>query len=102
MSGYVLLPEASAELKEIVDFLAEKIQDRSDRVISEIHDAIRRLIPFLHLGHKRSDLTSKPLRFQLAADYLIRICPGGESAAGRVDCSWPAKSQGHGRNFARA
>lgn len=38
-------------------------------------DAIRALVPFPHRGHKRPDLTSRPLRFIVIRQYLIAYAP---------------------------
>jgi plasmid stabilization system protein ParE len=43
--------------------------------MSEIFDAIRGLVPFPLQGHRRSDLTSRPLRFILVREYLIAYAP---------------------------
>jgi plasmid stabilization system protein ParE len=43
--------------------------------MSEIFDAIRRLLAFPRQGHRRSDLSSRPLRFLLVRDYLIAYAP---------------------------
>jgi plasmid stabilization system protein ParE len=43
--------------------------------MSEIFDAIRRLLAFPHQGHRRPDLSSRPLRFFLVRDYLIAYAP---------------------------
>jgi antitoxin ParD1/3/4/toxin ParE1/3/4 len=32
-------------------------------------------VPFPHQGHRRSDLTSRPLRFRRVRDYLIAYAP---------------------------
>lgn len=40
-----------------------------------IFDAISSLVPFPHQGHKRPDLTTRPLRFQSVQDYLIAYAP---------------------------
>src|SRR5260370_28187511 len=45
------------------------------RVLGEIQEAIRALVPFPQLGHVRPDLTSRPLRFQLVRDLLIAYAP---------------------------
>jgi plasmid stabilization system protein ParE len=37
--------------------------------------AISSLVPFPHQGHKRPDLTTRPLRFQAVRDYLIAYAP---------------------------
>jgi plasmid stabilization system protein ParE len=37
--------------------------------------AIRGLVRFPHQGHKRPDLTSRPLRFTVVREYLIAYAP---------------------------
>ena len=71
MIGYRLHPEAYADLDEIWEFIASDSLDAADRVIEEVYDTIRRLVPFPHQGHRRPDLTSQPLRFQTVRDHLI-------------------------------
>jgi plasmid stabilization system protein ParE len=44
-------------------------------VIEEILAAIRALVPFPNRGHRRLDLTSRPLRFIRVRDYLIAFAP---------------------------
>jgi toxin ParE1/3/4 len=74
-SGYVLHPEAFTDLDDIRGYIARDNADAADRVISEIFDIIRALVPFPHQGHKRLDLTSRPLRFALVREYLIAYAP---------------------------
>jgi plasmid stabilization system protein ParE len=74
-SGYALHPEAFADLDDIRDHIAEGNRDAADRVMSEIFDAIRGLVPFPHRGHRRPDLSSRPLRFTLVREYLIAYAP---------------------------
>jgi toxin ParE1/3/4 len=74
-SGYALHPEAFADLDDIRDYIAQKNPDAADRVISEIFDGLRALVPFPHQGHRRPDLTSHPLRFMLVREYLIAYAP---------------------------
>ena len=52
--------------------------DAADRVMSEIFETIRALVPFPHQGHRRPDLTSRPLRFALVREYLIAYAPEEE------------------------
>ena len=75
MSGHALHPEAYEDLDEIRDYIAQHNPDAADRVITEIFDAIRALVPFPHQGHRRPDLSSRPLRFILVRDYLIAYAP---------------------------
>jgi antitoxin ParD1/3/4/toxin ParE1/3/4 len=73
--GYALHPEAFSDLDDIRGYIAQQNPDAADRVITEIFDAIRRLVPFPHQGHRRPDLTSRPLRFTLMRQYLIAYAP---------------------------
>jgi len=57
-SGYGLDPEAYADLDDIRGYIAQDSPDAADRVMSEIFDAIRGLVPFPHQGHRRPDLRS--------------------------------------------
>ncbi len=75
MSGHALHPDAYGDLDDIRGYIAQHDPDAADRVITEIFDAIRALAPFPHQGHRRPDLTSRPLRFILVRDYLIAYAP---------------------------
>lgn len=74
-SGYALHPEAFADLDDIRGYIAKENLDAADRVVSEIFDTIRGLVPFPHRGRRRPDLTSRPLRFALVREYLIAYAP---------------------------
>jgi plasmid stabilization system protein ParE len=75
MTAYDFHPEAVRDLDEIWDFIAEDSLDAADKVISEILAAIDVLVPFPNQGHKRPDLTSRPLRFTVVHEYLIAYAP---------------------------
>lgn len=75
MTGYALHPEARVDLDEIWEFIRADNSDAADRVIAEILAAIRALIPFPSRGHRRPELTSRPLRFILVREYLIAYAP---------------------------
>lgn len=75
MSGYKLHPEAYNDLDDIRGYIADYNPDAADRVITEIFDAIRDLVPFPAVGHRRPDLTSRPLRFIHVRDYLVAYAP---------------------------
>ena len=75
MNGYALHPEAFTDLDNIRDYIAQDNPDAADRVVEEIFDALRALVPFPHRGHRRRDLTSRPLRFILVREYLIAYAP---------------------------
>ena len=46
MIGYALHPEALIDLDEIREHIAEDSPDAADRVITEIFDGIRAVVPF--------------------------------------------------------
>ena len=75
MSGFVLHPEALADLDEIWEYIAADNPGAADGVLEEIYEAIRALVPFPQQGHRRSDLTSRPLRFHSVRDFLIAYAP---------------------------
>jgi plasmid stabilization system protein ParE len=84
VSGYALHPEAFADLDEIREYIAEDSPDAADRVIAEIFEAIRALVRFPDQGYRRTNLTSRPLRFK-----LVRECNrlrAGEKAPVGVGC----------------
>jgi plasmid stabilization system protein ParE len=74
-SGYALHLEAYADLDDIRYYIAQENPNAADRVMSEIFDTLRGLVPFPHRGHRRPDLTSRPLRFILVREYLIAYAP---------------------------
>ena len=75
MTGYDFHPDAALDLDEIWEFIAADNLDGADRVIADVLAALDKLVPFPYQGHKRPDLTSRPLRFTLVHDYLIAYAP---------------------------
>ena len=75
MTGYSFHPEARFDLDEIWEYVRADNLDAADRVIAEILSAIRALVEFPRQGHRRPDLTSRPLRFHVVRDYLIAYAP---------------------------
>jgi plasmid stabilization system protein ParE len=84
VTGYEFHPEALLDLDEIWEFVRADDIEAAERTIAEILSAIRALVPFPGQGHRRPDLTSRPLRFTLVHEYLIACAPD-ESPCG----SWP-------------
>jgi toxin ParE1/3/4 len=78
MSGFVLHPDALADLNEILEYIAVDNPSAADHFLEEIQAAIRTLVSFPQLGHARSDLTSRPLRFHPVRDLLIAYAPDGK------------------------
>jgi plasmid stabilization system protein ParE len=75
MSGYDFHPQARLDLDEIWDFIRADNLGAADRVTAEILSAIRASVPFPNPGHRRPDLTSRPLRFIRVREYLIAYAP---------------------------
>ncbi|MGO9971154.1 MAG: type II toxin-antitoxin system RelE/ParE family toxin [Bryobacteraceae bacterium] len=54
-------PEALLDLDEIWEFIRGDSLDEAGRLIAEILDAIGDLVPFPGRGHRRPDITSRPV-----------------------------------------
>ena len=76
MIGYAFHPEALLDLDEIWEFMSGDNLDAADRTIADILSALNELVSFPNRGHRRPDLTSRPLRFILVRRYLIAYAPG--------------------------
>jgi plasmid stabilization system protein ParE len=63
MITYDFHPEVRRDLDEIWDFVGADNPAAADRLIIEMVDAIDALVAFPGVGHRRPDLTSRPLRF---------------------------------------
>jgi len=72
---FELHPEAAKDITEIWEYIAADSPLAAKRVREEILRTIHRLVPFPRQGHKRPDLTSRPLRFQTVRDFLIAYAP---------------------------
>lgn len=75
MSGYAFHPEAFTDLDQIWEDIAEDNIDAADRVIADISATLHRLAASPHIGHRRLDLTARPLRFHVVREYLIAYAP---------------------------
>jgi plasmid stabilization system protein ParE len=73
--GFRLHPEAAQDITNIWEYIAEDNPLAAGRVREQILAAIRGLVLFPHQGHKRLDLTSRPLRFHTVREYLIIYAP---------------------------
>ena len=73
--GFDLHPGAAQDITDIWEFIAEDSPLAARRVREDILTAVRRLLAFPRQGHKRPDLTPRPLRFQTVRDYLIVYAP---------------------------
>jgi plasmid stabilization system protein ParE len=75
MIDYDLHPEVHLDLDKIWEFIRGDNLGAADRVIAEIIKTIDVLLPFPARGHRRPDLTSRPLRFVVVREYLIAYAP---------------------------
>ena len=73
--GFGLHPLAAQDIADIWTFIAEDSPQAAGRVREELLAAIRGLVPFPRQGHKRPDLTSRPLLFTVVRQYLIAYAP---------------------------
>jgi plasmid stabilization system protein ParE len=69
--GFELHSGAGRDINEIWEFIAADNPQAARQFREYILDAIRKLVSFPPQGHRRSDLTSAPLRFHTMRDYLI-------------------------------
>lgn len=73
--GFELHPEAAQDITDIWEYIASDNPLAARRVREDILEAIRNLVHFPHQGHRRPDLTARPLRFIRVYDYLIAYAP---------------------------
>ncbi len=100
MSGYDFHPEAENDLDAVWEFIAEDNPDAADRMIDAIEATIEALVPFPHQGHRRPDLTSRPLRFANAGKtHCLRA--GSKSVVGCCGYAWTPQSSRDGRDLER-
>ena len=75
MSGYDLHPAAFIDIDEIAVYIGEDSPEAAHRVVDEIYRTIQNLVSFPQRGHRRTDLTNRPLRFTRVRDYRIAYAP---------------------------
>jgi plasmid stabilization system protein ParE len=73
--GFRLHPLAAQDITEIWEYIAEDNPLAARRMREEILSRIRAVVPFPNQGHKRPDLTGRPLRFISVREYLIAYAP---------------------------
>ena len=79
MTAYAFHPDAFADLDEIWEYIAEDNIDAADRVLADIHSTRTTLAESPQMGHRRPDLTTRPLRFHVVRDeYLIAYAPASQ------------------------
>ena len=75
MNPYELMPEAERDLSEIVDYIALDSPRNALKVFDKIHEAVQLLADMPTMGHRREDITDKPVRFWSVYKYLIVYRP---------------------------
>ena len=101
MSGYDFHPEARFDLDEIWEFIRVDNLAAADKVVAEILSVIRSLVSFPGQGHRRPDLTSRPLRFLVVREYVIAYAPRSEAFVGCSGDARPPQPPRDGCNLAR-
>ncbi|MGH9327171.1 MAG: type II toxin-antitoxin system RelE/ParE family toxin [Terriglobia bacterium] len=61
MSRFRLSPEATQDLTEIYEYIAQDNIGAAERVRAEIYDALSGLAAMPGKGHRRADLTAQPV-----------------------------------------
>jgi plasmid stabilization system protein ParE len=75
VSGYSVSPQAVEDLFEIWQYIARDDESVADRVQSEFYETFRSLAG---QGHRRKDLTARPVLFFPLYSYLIVYRPDVE------------------------
>jgi plasmid stabilization system protein ParE len=73
--GYSLTPEARGNVDEICAFVAQDSIDAAIRVLEALEHAFELLGTAPDIGHKREDLTTRPVKFWSVYSYLIVYDP---------------------------
>ena len=76
--GYRLTPEAQSNVDDICAFVAEDSVDAAIRVLDALEHAFELLGANPEIGHKREDLTSRPVKFWAVYSYLVVYDPVSE------------------------
>jgi plasmid stabilization system protein ParE len=73
--SFALHPDAEAELNHIVDFIGSDSLAAARRLLDEFEDTFARLARTPRIGHRRPELTSRPLRFWTLHRFVIAYDP---------------------------
>jgi plasmid stabilization system protein ParE len=71
MPSYFLVPQARADLRAILNHIAEDSVDAADKVLTRFLEVFELLGENPEAGHFREDLTSAPVRFFPVYSYLV-------------------------------
>ena len=73
--GYRLTPEALANVDEICGYIADDSVDAALRVLDSLEHAFDQLNATPEIGHRRADLTTRPVKFWSVYSYLVVYDP---------------------------
>jgi plasmid stabilization system protein ParE len=88
MSAYVLSPDALQDLQDIWDFISTDNAAAADKLENELFDAFDMVAEHPGMGHTRSDLTERDVRFWPVGSYLVVY----RSIPSALDCRRSARS----------
>ena len=71
MKRFKLSPEAASDIRDIWAYVAQDSTKAARRVRLQIFDACQRIAENPGIGHRRADLTDKPVLFWPVGSYLI-------------------------------
>jgi plasmid stabilization system protein ParE len=71
MSSFIFSPAAQQDLIEIWQYIAEDNLRAADKVIQTIQEKCNLLSQQPNIGHRRTDLTNRPVLFWPVYNYLI-------------------------------
>ena len=74
-SRFIFTEEAETQLLEILDHLADDSESAAVRVRDAVYDAVGKLAESPGIGHRRQDLTDRPLKFWSVFSYLVAYDP---------------------------
>jgi antitoxin ParD1/3/4/toxin ParE1/3/4 len=75
MSQFRLSPEAARDINDLWEYIARESVPAARRVRQALLAACRRLAEHPGMGHRREDLTDKPVRFFPVYSFLIIYDP---------------------------
>lgn len=75
MRGYLVSPEANNDIFEIWSWIAKDSIELAERVDAELHEVFEALARMPGQGHRREDLTPRPVLFFPLYSYLIVYQP---------------------------
>lgn len=74
-SAYALHPETENDIDQIWEFIATDSPDNADAIREALYDTFEMLASEPGMGHYRSDLTKRRMRFISVSNYLIAYNP---------------------------